>query len=457
MNNNFKLITIYCIVGFIISFTDAYTLPIYVTVLPIQYLFFKYAIRLKNFPILIMEAIWLLSIGIGSITFFLNRSEAQSVGFRAIGNFKFSYGDFFSVYSFFLLFQLLVFIILKLMQSQSNRFSIIDFVKEEMNNITESKSHSSIFPLFVSIVTFSIISISMYYNHIGMTGLQQTRLPFHLTGILFYSRKFLFTAILIYLFLRTENKRLGAILLILYAFLVSVTGSSKSLNIMILAPVAFLCFIHGYKKTMWLVLASLVIVYSFVSDARTLIYNTDASLPVVELISNSFSIFSDNFNIRDFVFSFVDGFCERLYGMQTAVLTSQYTKLDFDDFLNFYTLSATGSDLVPDFSRTLFGIVLPDDMAFGVGVGYTGTFTMLTNNNYIIAILQALIVAVNFGLQNRFYQKTMKSSRRLLKYAALGLILFGLMGFNDGYSIFPLYFSTLSLFFICKYSKSKIR
>ena len=451
MKSNISALVVFCIFGLIIAVADLYTLPVYLTVLPIQYLFFRYAVSLKNFPLLIMEAIWLLSIGIGSTTFFLNRAEAKPVGFRAIGNFDFSYEVFFSVYFFFVLFQIAVLAISKYMMKSTDRHAVLDFSKEEIMNFSRMNNNSSIFPLFIFVVCFSIISIWMYGYHIGMIGLQQTRLPFHLTGILFYCRKFFFTAFLLYLFLKTENKVVGAILLFLYAFIISVTGTSKSLCIMVLIPTAFLCYVNGFKKTMIFVIFGFILIYGFVSETRVIVYNLDASVDVIDLFSSGFDVFFDDFNIGDFLITFVDGFCERLYGMQTAVLTNQYTKIALPDLFDFYTLSATAVDLVPDFTKTLFGIELPDDMAFGVGVGFTGTFTLLTNHSLFAAIVQAVIIGIIFGLQNRFYQNIMYSNKRILKYIVLGLILFGLMGFNDGHTMLSLYESTLLIYITNKF------
>ena len=452
--NRKKFFLLYIFFAILIAYIDSLTLPIYLIVVPVQCFFLNKALKYKNFPFLILESLWFIALGIGAVTFYLGRENAQSIGFRAIGNFNFSYKDFFVVYSYLLLLQSVVYLLVKRYHLRAHDFAITDFLKCEISKFQRNTS-LSLAPIFVSVGVFSLISAWMYISHIGMVGLHQTRLPYHLTGILFYSRRFLFTAVLVYLFLKTRNKPIAAFIVIVYAFFVSIVGTSKSLGLLLLVPVAFISYVSNYKKTCWFTFFSIVVIYNIVSVLRVFIYEEDAVINLAEVFSNGLPLFFADFSMGAFLVDFIDGFCERLYNYQSAVLTYQYNGATLKEFNEFYFTGAVATKLVPDYASTLFGIVLPEDKAYGLGWGYVGTYILLSCHNYILAFLQSLIIGVNIVFQGNYYHAIMTSAQRPIKYVAIGLVSIGLMGFIDGNQIFYLYVPTFLLGLLARFINKK--
>ena len=151
---------------------------------------------------------------------------------------------------------------------------------------------------------------------------------------------------------------------------------------------------------------------------------------------------------NDALFSFFDNFTNRLYGLQSNVLPVQNYDLKLNGIVNFYTGTPI-SQVLPDFTFNIFGINLPEDKAYGVGFGYTGSMTLLSCHNYLYSILQAVIIAILFVIQNDNIQRIMKEKGGLLyKYIALLILMVSYMSFHDGVSMTGVYISTIVLVII---------
>lgn len=447
------LLLLYVIVGFVIASTDPFVLPIYVTILPFHGFLLYQSVRSKNLLFILFCFLTFLSYGIGSVVFYLDRNHANAVGFDAIGSFDFSYSRLFEAYSYLAVFMLVLWCVVSIGKKNYHYNFLPAFIKEQYYKISKSTSKTwSIFPILIAVLIFTAISIWMYSHHIGMIGLHQTELPYHLTGFLFYSRRFLFPIILIWFFLKTKDKCSASILLIVYSLIVGVLATSKSAALLVLVPVTYLNYVMGKKGMFYVSAIASVVVYVLVGGVRTVIYQADAEIDVLDLLSLSYT-----FNPGDgsFFLFIVKNITGRLYGLQSTVLAEQYTQLSFSGLLDYYT-HAHILEVVPDYVNTLFGLDLPEDKAYGVALGYTGSMQLLSCHNHIYTIIQSVIIGIIFCVQNDCVQKVVRlNGQTIYKYAIILLILYSFLQFYDGSRIVPVYVATILAMVLCRVATKK--
>lgn len=454
MKNSFILGFLYLLIGLLLGFYDPVVVPVYLTVLPFHAFLLYLSIKTKNIVFLLFCIFLFLSHGIGSIGFYLDRDNAQSVGFSAIGNFDFSYERFFSAWSYLVVFLLFLLLFISIFSKRYYRNSyIFDFIKQQIIYYeSRSRFKWTVFPLLFFSLLFTAISIWMYNYHIGMIGLNQTALPYHLTGVLFYSRRFVFPLILLSFFFRTKEKFISTIILIIYALLIGILATSKSASLIILIPLVVYHYISGKKKLAFIGFIASVFVYVVVGSVRTVIYEYDAEIDLISLMNNTDLTVQNNKNLILFIVNNVTG---RLFGFQCTVLTDQYMLTSFLDLVRFYTYS-TIDQIVPNNYQTLFGMNLSDDRAFGVCVGYVGSMQLLSCHNYYYTIIQAFIVSVIFTLLNNSIRGVfLQSSKPFYKWIALFVFLYSFMQFHNGVDMKVVYFSIILLFLIRRISLKK--
>ena len=453
MRKYILLIVTYICIGILLAFEDSYVLPVYLVILPFHGFLLYKSIKIKNIVLIFYCFLLFLSHGIGSVVFFLDRDNANSAGYDAVGDFDFSYERLFGAYSYLVVFLIVLFILVSSSKKKSHCNFLPVFLREQYGLLAKVSVSWSIVPLLICTSFFTMVSIWMYRYHIGMTGLQQTELPFHLTGFLFYARRFLFPIVLVYIFFRTKSKGVASIILVLYSLLVGVMATSKSAALIILVPLIYINYMIGRKKMGWICILAAVGVYTIIGEVRLIIYETDAGIDLSDLLTTAYTFFPED---RSFIIYILKNVTNRLYGLQSTVLGDQCTQLYFEDLISFYTHSSM-IDVFPDYVHSLFGINLPDDKAFGVNLGYTGTMQLLSCHSYLFSIIQAGIISLIFVMQNNFIQTVFNlSGKNKYKYASLIVLLFSFMRFHDGNEILSVYFLTFVLFAICKMATSKL-
>lgn len=383
-----------------------------------------------------------ISHGIGSVAFYLDRKNSNSTGFSAIGDFDYSYSDLFSAYSYLFIFLLFMLLFVALFRKKYHTNFLPKFLKKQYDSI-HIYTAWNLLPIIIVTFSFTMISIWMYNLHIGMIGLQQTELPFRLTGILFYMRRFVFPLVLIWIFMKTNNKFIATFLLITYSFIVGITSTSKSASLLMLLPLATINYLTGRRSLAFVSIISAILAYFIVGQMRLLIYTFDADIDLLTVISSPMDLEFDNLFL--YIISNITG---RLYGLQSTVLTNQYDQLTFTDLIDFYSISHI-SEIIPDMAYELFGMNLPDDKAFGVGVGFTGAIHLFSCHNYIYTILQAFIVSVIFCVMNDSIQTIIVRKISVwYKYVSILILLLSFLLFYDGNSMFGVYCSMLLLLLI---------
>ena len=407
------LIITYLVIGYLIAFSNWNAFILYATILPIHSIMLAWAFRNKYYTLTIFTTLAFVSFGINSFLFFLHQKEYPAIGFNAIGDFRFNLLHYFQIYSYILIYTTVICLSFKFahLHPTINTFSYIkDYIQSKNKEITKD-IHAELW-IFIVTIAMSIITIIMYYNQIGIVGLQQKRLPFHLTGILYFTRQIVFSAILVYLYWRSKNKLFPIICIIIYSFLTGIAGASRSLASIILVPIIAERIFQ--KKYLHAVFVFIIwgYIFIFISTARGYIFEyTDVTLEYIHIISTTISELpqSEFFKENPLVY-FIWGLSDRTYGGQTLVLADQYYSANFSHLLSFYK-GASIEEIIPDIAYTLFGIKLPPDMAYGVSVGFPGIIILLSCHNYFYTIIQALIFSFCYISIEKILNNIIKSEK----------------------------------------------
>ena len=240
------LLGLYVLLGVFIAFVDTKSLVMYITVLPLQFLFLVYGYKSKNILLFLFLLMMFLTQGVNPVFFFLERETAEATGFRAIGNFDFTLSRYFIAYSYVFAFCFtLITIDFLLNNGRKRRDYIIPYVKNFTTKFASANSEKSVYLLYLILFTvlMSMLSVWMYDNQIGLIGLKQKSLPFRLSGILFYFRRYFASAIVVYLYVKCKNKNAAFGVVVIYSLVIGITGSSRSAAAITLLPIAGYSFI----------------------------------------------------------------------------------------------------------------------------------------------------------------------------------------------------------------------
>ena len=337
--------------------------------------------------------------------FFLTRDRYTHTGWTAVKDFDFSLGQFFNVYlqvfvmGFFILISALVlcYCFLKKksnhiskMQNENASFITQRLLSYKANNLWYS------FLLVILIITVAFLNNWMYQHGMALTGLPSPRLPYKLTGALYYFTRYVFPVCLFVVYKKTNRSWILGLLLISYAIFVGISQCSREPFILIVLPVLFFAFIERsyFKLTIYSIIVG--ILYDCIVEARGYVYvvasvgraYADLSLSLPELIKTVF--------LKHGLINPVEGFMSilnRIDGTQQVILGRQFNpdvvggslKLFANRFLMFNNIDNNLYHL------EWMGQTLPS--GFWAGGGLTSTLLMIANNNYFILLGLCFVIA----------------------------------------------------------------
>jgi hypothetical protein len=154
------------------------------------------------------------------------------------------------------------------------------------------------FSLIICILIFALtfLSIWSYSQGIGLTGVEPPALPFRLSGILFYTSKYITPLILGYLYIKTKRGWLLMFLFMSYAWVLGLCSVSKGAVMIVMLPIITLAWLDN-RKTMFMVagLGALIGV-STADGARAYVHivvngkaEADTSLSIFTVLGKIFS------------------------------------------------------------------------------------------------------------------------------------------------------------------------
>lgn len=440
------ILFIYFSLGVLVFMEDIAAGLIYLTVFPFHIYLFMQAIKRNQIMFGVFFMLILFSHGIHSFTFFLFPNVYAPTGFNAIGNFDFSLSYFFKVYFYVFVFMIGVYIVSirtgkKLRNTGSQVFKSL---YESLNAHAGGGIHRTVLYEYLTVfVCFfgCCLAIFMYSNQIGITGITPVRLPFHLTGIIYYFRKYVLVAMILFCYLKSSKRRMAYFAVCFYSIFGGVAFASKGVAAFILFPIAMIEFVSKNKKKAVFTILYFLFLYDFISSAKNILYlNQTINTPFFTYIWSVITNYK--WGTTDFV-SILNNFSGRLFGMQTSVLAYQHANGSIFDLVSFYMGESIGS-IVPDMATSMFGIRLSSNFSFGVAIGYIATAIYLSGRSFILIFLQGMFMGWVFSIHERCIDKCIsKDLSKLQLWIIIGISLLGLASVWLNTSLLMIYAATI--------------
>lgn len=448
---------LYIIIGIWIYLGNTDAAIMYFSVLPFHYALFRHFYAKGDLVLTCFSFILLLSMGINPVFFFLNLEKIQFES-RPLSSLHITAWSYLSVYSHVFVFLIVIFF-LNLRYRSKNSFNIVDYsisyLKKLVSGYNVSLKYN--YYLYAGIILMSIITIWMYNHNIGILGLQQRELPFHLTGFLFYLRRYVFGIIIIILYIKCSNKNYAFIACAAYATIGGLTACSKSVPLIFLVPIICESFLTGHKLRGLSGLFLSIFLFAFISLSRNLIFQYDqVEYDILAIVAFSWDALK-NVEASTYIIDIMESFTGRFQGATKLVLSGLYHDLGVADLISFYSGTSLGI-LIPNFESQIFDIELPEDKAYGVSVGYMGTIVLLSSGSYLLSAIQGVFMFAVFRIMNRLVQKVfLIVSNPIIRFFFLGIVAYAVLNLTDGYPFSRMYIYILILFVIYSFVLNKCK
>lgn len=446
---------IYLLMGCILCFNNRNAGIVFFTALPFHIWLFLFFYSRNHYVFTLFSFILLIAIGLNSVIFFFNEEVDTYDGMEFLANSN-KFSLFLHAYSQIFVFCLTI-VLLSLRFKQRKDANILkssfSIIYERFGRVASSCVATWLIIILVPLMSY--ISIWMYNHNLGILGLQQTELPYHMTGLLFYSRRFIFPIILLFLYMKSPHKWLSLCLISAYAIISAVSGCSKSLGLLITIPIIIMSF--AYRRNLMGIISIIlsVFIYIFVSASRSFVYLSETPLfNIGEVFAFSWELFKESdFNT---LFSFIVSFTDRLYGVHLSVLGDHFNFTSLNEFVSYYSGNSIGK-VIPNFDLVIKGVVLPDDKAYGLGFGYLATMVLLASDNYFFVILQAVILFILLDYTEKLVQRLFVAApSAYMKLGVMAVAAFMVMKLNDAGTLKPVYLSLALLFIFDRLLRNRL-
>ena len=343
---------------------------------------------------------------LGAPWFLYSRERYSYAGWSAVKDFSFTLSEFFNVYLPIGIFLLLVVVCVDFLlfnfsrvPSFSDPLRINDGNQAGMLTSRKRKNQSANFTLLIAVIAIlAPFNLWMFKNGIALVGIEPPRLPFKLSGILYYFTKFVVPIALAIIYARTSRGSLPAFLMAVYGFTLGITQISRSVMVFVMIPVLY--FAYRDRRRLLLFLSSVFVVIGFqiITLMRNVVYlpiegriTSDTASGLLEKIKDLVETQEFNFDIFGTLF----GLIARLDAAQGMVLAYQYNTeavggwlLHLKRFI-YQGWVSIDSDA---FNLEYIGLLLPS--GFATGGGFLSQILILTQSNMFLVAFMAAIVAM---------------------------------------------------------------
>jgi hypothetical protein len=372
-NNIFLLISIFFTV-YMYVYSDIYIGTIYFIystfILSFLYVIFKY---INSIFIKVISIYWYIGYVLSIPIIYGDVHNYSISGWGAVGSFDFSY-EHLSLILFQTSIYFIYFLISSLIVDRLFSYKYY-FQKITIYKNTPFKLNPLLILIFVCLIIVQFpLSSFMFENKIGVVGLIPERLPFRLSGALYYYRLFIFPIITTILVYATINKKYSlfiVLFIILEAIYSGIMGLSKFILIIHMLPVIYYFYIKQNKSMLVVSFITIIFFYTAISFSRNYIYPLDVLHSInlsniILFLLNEESLTWLN-NISFSVFSII----KRLGGMEQFIPTYFNTaQIDFVDYSYFLEKSLGMSTLFQnnfDVAKIIYGLQFNEKYAFGIG------------------------------------------------------------------------------------------
>lgn len=412
----------FIVIGWLILFSyffmkDFEALSIYVVLSIILGFYIYVSVKFNHYVLSLFMLFSFITHAISPPFFFINKDKYNYAGWSAVKDFNFEIETFSEMYFYLMLllfFVLLFSILFKLIFSTHgankaliNRLRCRTYFGNASNAIdvtlpNRSILYSVMLMLFIFVCVIPM-NIFMFDNGISIMGIQQIRLPYKLTGILFYLRGYVMPAVMFYLYVKSKKNVLLDLTVLLCAVIAGICAQSKGVVLMTGFPV----LMFNLQRRNWFRLVAagslIVLLVSSMGYYRGIVISLGESPGFVEFLKTTPEVLnllvgdSSERNPFSFViklfFNFVDLMSSRLGGVQDIVLGYQCA-LDntFRSTFNFFTGQPVFE--AGNMVQALYGFDLPEDAWVGIGMTLLGYLIMFSRNSIFLLIICSLLVSI---------------------------------------------------------------
>lgn len=373
------------------------------------------AARTKSDLLVVFALAALVSGWLAPLGFFWERDKFTYGGQSGIKDFQFFVFEFIGLYipvlaGYFIILSMAIIPFLSRRKSMTPVSVSVYLVPKISKKHKHSASPRLIF--VAVILVFVAINWWMFTNSIGITGINPPELPFKLSGILYYTARFVLPIILMYLMTKFRPTSIELLLLVAYGCFASLTSVSKTTLFLLFMPALIIMFLHKRFILLGFGLVLLAIFYSVVGVARNFVYLVEGGISVrnidfslIEVLSNSIL----DYTAED-LFSGPLAIIERIGGGQDVVLAAQYDSNlvagPIAEFVrlyifDFWGLASTAQGLMYDYT--------PDVVGYATGDGGFFAHMLLAGSGSIVMMLVvALYQGVLLAIANLTYMRMLK-------------------------------------------------
>ena len=398
------------------------------------------AARTKSNLLVVFALAALVSGWLTPLGFFWERNKFTYSGQSAILDFQFSVFTFIGFYApiiagYFIILSIAVlpyFVRKKsLIPSYMDPKTGVGVMSSAIKTQNSRRSNKARLVFVATIFVFGAVNFWMFTNSIGITGINPPELSFKLTGILFYTARFVFPIILVYQMTKFRPTLIELSLLVAYACVASLTSVSRAALVILFMPALIVLFIQNRFFILGVALVLLLFFYPVVGLSRNFVYLVEGGIAVRNL---EFSLIDFLLNsllalTAEDLFSGFLAIIERIGGGQDVVLAAQYDSnlvagpiVEFIRLyiFDFWGLASTVQGLMYDYT--------PDVAGFATGDGGFFAHMLLAGGSSVTMMLVvSLYQGVVLTIANSTYMHMLRCSvprELVLFYSIFFCILF---------------------------------
>jgi hypothetical protein len=364
---------------------------------PVFGTFLILAARTRSVVLTLFFGLTFVSHAIAPPFFFINRDLYHYTGgFGAVKDFQFGVGEFLRMYVPVLVFvlALLLFGMLFLrVARRTGRRSTPVLAPRDRGSMRRARYDFAI-ALFLILVAIPQ-TVIMYGLKQGITGLVSEPLPYRLTGLLYYSRMFLYPMLLFMAYAASRRYLATGMLILLYASIAGMAASSRYVLLASAAPMLVLTILDRRRMRLLVALALMFGAFVLVTRTRDYVYRP-LRPSFTGLVTRSIqgTDGAAGFSIPDTI----GGLANRLWGPQDVVLAYQY---DIPSRGRAIWRYFTSQPVVDDLTFEFYGLTFAYGSGMGVGLGIIPWMVVLSRRSIIVLILLAAIVALMLVVADR--------------------------------------------------------
>jgi hypothetical protein len=349
------------------------------------------AVRQQHLVLSQFMGLAVISHAIAPPFFFLRREfYTYGGGFGAVKDFRFGVDEFLRIYSEVLIFlaaMVLFAVVLRSLWPRVSWDTGLRLTALAPSLTPKARRRYGILLALFLILIAAPLSVFMYANRIGITGVEPTVLPYRLTGIFTYFRMFVVPMVIFAGLALGRRTRPMTVLILLYMAVAGFSSASRYVVLSTAAPLVVFALLDRRIARFLVVASASAAMFVLVTASRDYVYTRQ--MPLVELVQTTVrgvdaAAFSP--------FALVGGVANRLWGPQDVVLASQYhTPSRWAAIVNYFSLRTVVENLTFEF----YGLTFSGESAgFGVGIGYVPWMIVLANGSLPVLIALAFVAAV---------------------------------------------------------------